>query len=344
MEIRVTNVNQALSEGLWWLKVHGVREESRNGTVLVCQEPVMTIYERPAERVLFSPLRDANPFFHLMEALWMLAGREDVAWPAQFAKQILQYSDDGNIMHGAYGKRWRSSFGFDQLKILVEELRKNPESRRCVLQMWDATPPDDESPWGRDDLFKAMKGGKDVPCNTHIYFDARGGKLNMTVLCRSNDIWWGAYGANAVHFSILQEYMAFAVGVPVGLYRQFSNNFHLYTSVVAEDRLSEFAADAKDNDLYKGWYKDAVEPTPIISTSIEAWDHDLQKFMLDPLGDLEYTDPFFTSVAVPMYAAWHTRKNGGVGLPAALAIEALDWQRACCDWITRRENKRAKTA
>jgi hypothetical protein len=47
--------------------------------VLVSQTPVVTCYSAPTQRVLFSPMRDANPFFHLMEALWMLAGRDDVA-------------------------------------------------------------------------------------------------------------------------------------------------------------------------------------------------------------------------------------------------------------------------
>src|SRR6266478_1362063 len=121
MKLRVSNVNVALSEGLWWMKSAGVKEDSRNGPVLVSPEPVMTVYTRPTERVLSSPLRDANPFFHLMEALWMLAGRNDVAWPAQFAKQILQYSDDGVILWGGYGARWRRWFGYDQLTLLIKE-------------------------------------------------------------------------------------------------------------------------------------------------------------------------------------------------------------------------------
>lgn len=341
MEIKVTNVNQALSEGLWWLKVHGVKEDSRNGPVLVSPEPVMTIYERPTERVLFSPLRDANPFFHLFEALWMLAGRNDVEWPAQFAKQILQYSDDGKTMRGAYGYRWRNWFGYDQLHILINELKHDPNTRRAVLTMWDAT--EHDSSTGGDLLATSL----DKPCNTHVYFDARGGKLNMTVLCRSNDIWWGAYGANAVHFSVLQEYIAFAVGVPVGLYRQFSNNYHLYTNVVSEERLTKFAADAKDGDCYKGWYADVVEPYPLIQTSIEAWEEDLKRFMLKPYEAHQYHDPFFNFVARPMFVAWWNRKAGfpSTARVALGEIVATDWQRACSEWIERREAKKnARTA
>lgn len=355
MEIKATNVNRALAEGLQWLKVAGVKEDSRNGPVLVSPEPVMTIYTHPLERVLFSPLRDANPFFHLMEALWMLAGRNDVAWPAQFAKQILQYSDDGKTMWGAYGNRWRDWFGHDQIPLIVEELKRNPNSRRAVLAMWDSYMafelghgPTERKPYPYEssDLVKALAGGKDVPCNTHVYFDAREGKLNMTVLCRSNDIWWGAYGANAVHFSVLQEYMAFAVGIPVGIYRQFSNNFHLYTNVVPFHRLSEFATDADSHDGYSFVSGGGVvaEPYPLISTSIEAWDRDLTLFMNSPTMGL-YRDPFFNGVATPMYMAWHQRKNRlDNGELWARRIEATDWRQACMDWIGRRETKKRVTA
>ena len=44
----------------------------------------------------------------------------------------------------------------------------------------------------------------------------KNGRLQMTVHCRSNDIIWGTYGANAVHFSILQEYVAARIGVDLG--------------------------------------------------------------------------------------------------------------------------------
>jgi len=214
------------------------------------------------------------------------------------------------------------------------------------LTMWDADSYSTDNDLEDADIQVAMRGGKDVPCNTHIYFDAREGKLNMTVLCRSNDLWWGAYGANAVHFSVLQEYMAFATGIPVGLYRQFSNNYHLYTAVVPQERLSEFANDAKAHDLYT--CAEGIEPFPLISTSIEAWEKDLKLFMANPSGTMPYmyTDPFFARVAAPMYCAWHLRKNkAGDGLEFANQIAATDWRRACVNWIERREAaKEAKHA
>lgn len=213
--LTVRNVHEALPNALEILKQEGVQRDSRNGPVLI-GPIVTTVYTHPCERVIFHPVRDANPFFHLYECLWMMAGRNDVAGPARYAKNMVNYSDDGKTFHGAYGYRWRHQFNFDQLKHIAETLQKNPDDRRCILQMWDAT-------------IDGGVGGKDYPCNTIATFQ-RGleGELNLVVFCRSNDIIWGAYGANAVHFSFLLEYMANWIGCPVGTYTQVSVNWHAY--------------------------------------------------------------------------------------------------------------------
>ena len=104
---------------------------SRNGAVIRYKRPVTIIYTRPTERVLFSPARDANPFFHLYEAVWMLAGRNDLKSMTNYVARFKDFSDDGETLHGAYGYRWRKYFGYDQLDWIVDELKANPESRRC---------------------------------------------------------------------------------------------------------------------------------------------------------------------------------------------------------------------
>lgn len=184
--------------------------------------PVSTVFRYPWERVIFHSSRDANPFFHLYESLWMLTGRNDVATLARYVKRMQTFSDDGTTLHGAYGHRWM--YPVDQLSTIILQLKANPEDRRNVLQMWDAS---------RD----LGRQGKDLPCNLMATFQISPvGCLDMVVFCRSNDIIWGAYGANAVHFSMLQEYVATGIGVPVGTYTQISVNFHAYRELF--DKLS----------------------------------------------------------------------------------------------------------
>lgn len=340
--IETRNINSAVKWGLTNLLEKGLREDSRNGKVLVAEDPVITVYERPQERVLFSPTRDANPFFHLMEALWMLAGRNDVAFPVQFNKRFAEYSDDTVTIHGAYGFRWREFFGIDQLAFLIDELKTNPKTRRAVLGMW--SPYADLAPLVDDDgnPFAGGLGSKDVPCNTHVYFDVRGGKLNMTVCCRSNDAIWGAYGANVVHFSMLQEYIANKVGVPLGVYRQFSNNFHAYTDIYNEEALAAIAKEAGETNYYNS------QNTPIIPMGAdhELWDEALHAFIDDVPLPLDLAPAFFTQVAVPMRAAWYARKSKDESAAFKLINDMpdCDWKIAAAAWMLRHTKGQANAA
>lgn len=237
------NVNGAFHEGLRRLTSQGVPEPSRVGPVFVMPTPVVTVYNRPWERVLFDETRDANPFFHLMESVWMLAGRRDAVWLDRYVRNFSErFAEDNGEMHGAYGYRWRRHFNpekmphgyddaykFDQLLRVAEMLREDPMTRRAVLTMWDP-----EIDLGKPSL--------DLPCNTHVYFRARKpgdleaiqGQdrtvpvLDITVCNRSNDAVMGAYGANAVHMSVMGEVIAGLAGMRLGRYYQVSNNFHVY--------------------------------------------------------------------------------------------------------------------
>src|SRR4030042_825585 len=136
--ITVRNVQEALPTALVLLSAYGVQRDSRNGPVKLVTEPVATVYTNPTERVLFWGERDANPFFHLYESLWMLAGRNDIEPLTRYVKRIADYSDDGVTLNDAYGHRWRKYFLRDQLSIIVRRLREDPNDRRSILQMWDA--------------------------------------------------------------------------------------------------------------------------------------------------------------------------------------------------------------
>lgn len=336
MIIEIRNVQRALPEALWELSHHGYARDSRNGPVVKFPGTVITRYERPEERVMFWPDRDANPFFHLFESLWMLGGRNDVKFVADMVQRMRTFSDDGKTLHGAYGHRWLKHFQFDQLEVIIAALKKNPDDRRAVLTMWDP-----RTDLGRD--------GKDVPCNLQALFAINGeGELDMSVTCRSNDMVWGAYGANAVHFSILQEYMALSIGVPLGVYEQISMNLHAYADTLAQvepirERHSGVNALAfiDDNDPYSSG---KVEPFPLMSVDKETWDQDLDIF-LDQGPIVGFRDPFFRRVVTPMWSAYRAFKEieGIERYEVALEIleqcRATDWKLAAQEWILRRQER-----
>jgi hypothetical protein len=358
--INARNVNVALGEGLVLLQQYGTKTDSRNGPVLVAPWPMITMTRRPMERVMFSPLRDANPFFHLVEALWMLAGANDTKSLTHFVPRMKEFSDNGDTLNGAYGHRWRVHFGTDQLSVAIHELKNNPSSRRVVLAMWDGgmkvtrgvvdTDGDYMSRTYHEDgdLRKAIYGSKDVPCNTHVYFDAnKTGALDMTVCCRSNDAVWGAHGANAVHFSVLHEFVARAAGLEMGVMYQFSNNYHLYTERPDVQRLLNGAYVAVDP------YEDfRVEPFPLLVEG-EHWADFLAdcEYMSTMLycGDKNYHSAesyktnFFKQIFCPMFAYYENFK--GTNLATDLPKDggelnlAIDWHRAASEWIDRRVTK-----
>ena len=310
----------------------GIQRNTRNGPVLQMPGPTILCYERPWERVVFWPERNANPFFHVIEAMWMLAGRNDVAGISKYAANIATYSDDGETFRGAYGYRWRRHFGIgqriDQLEHVITNLMKNPDCRRQVVSMWDA-----------EDIL-AMSS-KDLCCNTHIYF-ARDpqGNLDMTVCNRSNDLVWGALGANVVHFSFLQEYIAARIGCQPGKYYQFTNNLHGYLNTIAPVRdlanqtgiASVYELDATIRNRHYA-----------VLTKLEAKEFELD---LHKLGTGNYTTQFFREVVEPMETAWQAYKDHGplAAVDGCLKIMAPDWRVAAVAWMRRCAAKRANRA
>lgn len=333
MEITARNVNYAFVEIFW--KLRALRLDpvpTRNGPALVLPEPVVTTYLNPDERVLFNLDRDANPIFHLMESIWMLAGRNDVAFLSQFNSNMVNFSDDGVTFNAAYGYRWRKHFGFDQIAEVIRVLSSDPGSRQAIVQIWDSA-----------DLYKKTK---DKACNMQIIFDIREGRLNMSVINRSNDIWWGAYGANAVHFSFLQEFVARALSVPLGVYRQHSHNLHLYTDLYDAGKNIASPPHEHDGGKYSGWGV-KVRPYPIMDN--DDWQTFLSEcefFCDNPFNDAHpYTHSFFRCVALPMAMVSRSRKlKVSDGRDWADRIQAEDWRLAAHNWINKRESNKLKKA
>lgn len=339
--LTVRNVHEALPRALRLLDQIGIERPSRNGPVKQAPWPVTTVYERPCERVLFWPERDANPFFHLYESLWMLAGRNDILPLTRYAKNMANYSDDGVTQHGAYGYRWRKQFYHlgkgvdnDQLRILAESLKENPDDRRTVLQMWDAQ-------------LDLGKQGKDFPCNTTATLQRdTEGKLDLTVFCRSNDLIWGAYGANAVHFSMLLEYMANWIGCPVGVYRQVSVNWHGYLTTVTP-MLPLVNQIGKYNDIANP-YTDGTQTRPIpIEGEIRRVDELIASILADADSGFVQAEP---PEELWAKAAWYVLRAHDCWRTMAAphrfdaALEDLDrapatsdWVQAAQQWIRRRQ-------
>lgn len=354
ISFRCVNAHEALPVLLDYLRREGVARPSRYGDVLQIPEPVSVEFLEPTQRVLFHPWRDANPFLHFYESLWMLAGREDVEPVARYAKRMREFSDDGKKFNAAYGHRWREmkswyaehtsedgteheqfSMPRDQLKVIVDALRANKDDRQQVLQIWDHD---------RDLGTKT----KDHACNLIATFQVGvKGRVDMVVFNRSNDLVWGMLGANVVHFSMLHEYVARHAGYPVGTYTQVSANLHGYVKTAGPmiEHWNDGCPDPYENE--------PVYPAAIVQayTTQEQWDDDCRRFVTDsgrlPPDPIQFHDPFFQEVAWPIVRAHDILKDRPddpqrfeYARNALLMCGASDWRLACVEWINRREQRR----
>lgn len=375
--------------------------QTRNGEVRKFTEPVLLTYLSPRTRVMLWKGRKANPFFHVYEAMWMLAGRNDLKSLTQFVKTFSDFSDDGETINGAYGYRWRSAgvgetdledfsektlcslnFGggdsgvrVDQLKVLLDLLHQQKNTRRAVLTMWNVV----------DDLLKTLYS-RDVCCNLNVMFSisfekcpsCKGlkdnctkcchratnelreipSKLDMTVTNRSNDLILGMLGANYVHFTFLQEYLAMLLGLEVGKYHHFTNDLHIYTGgphpsikdlLEVKPRL-RYSTDNVISETNRVLDYDKIIPLMThhnpkcfddILTKQRYVDEDIATFVDNPYGKVTYSySPFLELVAKPMMAVhenWTKYRNIRQASELALDIEALDWYDAVIDWLETRK-------
>lgn len=334
--IEARNAHSALPMGLALLAAEGIPMPSRAGSTITHPLPVTTIYRRPDERVVFWPERDANPFFHFFEGLFYLAGRRDLDFMTQFLPRMRDFSDDGVNLQGSYGWRWRHHFGYDQLERLIALLQKNLMSRRAILTMWDP----------RCDLLEDEGASSDVPCNTTIKFRVVYGgrdepnRLSIVVFNRSNDIIYGLYGANAVHFSMLQEYVAARLGLVVGTMTTISTDFHAYEDIyekVYRGSLRESDAASRDGPYESG----EVVPLPMVSHP-GSWDEELHRFLSNPNeGVFLYQNLFFPRVARPLWNSHVAWKTGDLDAALVLAVRCVspDWKKAAVEWLLRRKKR-----
>jgi thymidylate synthase len=228
--------------------------DSRNGATKEMLN-FKTVITDPQNRCVGGWGRDVNIFFLLAEAMWIWAGRRDVAFLEIFNSRMKDYSDNGRYFHAPYGWRMRnynvdSDFeyedsnkhakqGTDQIAIALDMLSKNQLDRRVVVQIWNAE-------------LDLQVNSKDIPCNDLVFFKMRKGRLYTTIQNRSNDLHWGLL-TNVFQFSFVTEMMCKILGCHPGHQVHNSNSLHLYTSLPLSDELrvrEDAAKSYPSNHLY----------------------------------------------------------------------------------------------
>lgn len=129
----------------------------------------------------------------------------------QYRQEMLDGILDFEIERGNWAYTYHSRME-KQLPFIVDELRRNPFSRRAVIDVRD---------WQKD------AQSEDPACLQHIQYFIRDNKLHCKVLFRSNDACKATF-MNAFALIMLQKRIADELGVEVGTYTHRANSFHCY--------------------------------------------------------------------------------------------------------------------
>ncbi|APX86880.1 hypothetical protein BV511_20565 [Methylorubrum extorquens] len=248
----------------------------------------VTIVERPLERFVFVPERRNDAFAQMAEALWVMAGRNDVEWLSRYLPRAADFSNDGgSTWRGAYGPRLRRWHGsVDQFEHVRRLLHEDPSSRRAVMNLFD--PAID------------LAADDDIPCNNWLSWILRDGHLHLAVAVRSNDAVWGFSGANAFEWSLLHECMAHWLGAKVGRQTWLATSFHVYEQ--HWPRAERIVRSFQGLSPY-----DFGLDTPRFTTPWEAFSNVLEEWFeveASICADPEAPLPVCAATADPLLASW----------------------------------------
>jgi thymidylate synthase len=192
-----------------YLMENGEEQDSRNGKTIELEDVVIEV-DNPKITAGSGVRKFYSPEIGLVEGLQLISGVSDSALTAQIQPNFRNYmEDDTGKFWGAYGPRI-----VDQLPIIVERLREDPDTRQAVITLWNPE-------------FDAKGGKKDHPCTSLFNFRIRNGALNMSTFMRSNDAIHG-WPFDLVQFSMLQQTIARELGVATGRYSHHVGSFHIY--------------------------------------------------------------------------------------------------------------------
>ena len=170
--------------------------------------------ENPEDRSIKTSHRKWNPKYAEKEWLWYLSGNpnaEEISKGAPIWKNMMD--EDGNVRSN-YGWQWMRN---DQLNKVINKLKDDPSTRHAAISIYDGKEIDTYS--------------NDTPCTYAVQFTILDNKLNMSVLMRSNDLWYG-FCNDQYCFSKLQKLVADMLAIPTGWYYHHAHNLHLYKNKI----------------------------------------------------------------------------------------------------------------
>jgi thymidylate synthase len=161
------------------------------------------------------------------ELLWFLKGETNIAYLREHGVNIWnEWADEKGELGPVYGKQWRSWEGadgkvIDQVSWLVDEIKKNPDSRRLIVSAWNVA-----------DLPKMAL----MPCHSLFQFYVANGKLSCQLYQRSADVFLGV-PFNIASYALLTLMIAQVCGLEAGDFIHSFGDVHVYNNHIEQVKL-----------------------------------------------------------------------------------------------------------
>ena len=205
------------------------------------------------------------------ELLWFLAGDTNVAALRANGVTIWdEWADAHGDLGPVYGKQWRSwqkpdGGTVDQIAWVLDEIRRNPDSRRLIVSAWN--------PADLDRMALA-------PCHCLFQFYVSDGRLTCQLYQRSADAFLGV-PFNIASYALLTHMIAQVTGLGVGDFVHTFGDAHLYRNHLEQTRellsrtprpLPQLRLNPEVRDLFAFRYEDIVienyDPHPAIAAPV----------------------------------------------------------------------------
>lgn len=152
------------------------------------------------------------------ELIWLLSGNTNIKYLHDNNVTIWdEWADENGDLGPVYGHQWRNfnSQGIDQIKDVIERIKKNPQDRRLIVSAWNP----------------AQIGEMALPpCHCFFQFDVTpDGKLNCMLYQRSCDMFLGV-PFNIASYSLLTMMIAQVCGLKPGEFVHTLGNAHIYSN------------------------------------------------------------------------------------------------------------------
>tara|TARA_Y100001968_G_scaffold63012_1_gene53724 strand:- start:1853 stop:2503 length:651 start_codon:yes stop_codon:yes gene_type:complete len=170
----------------------------------------------PLDNIITNKQRAWKKEYAEAEWQWYLTGNKSIDKLGEIYGSIPpiweKMTDSERCVNSNYGYQWQRNH---QLDYVIGKLKDNPNTRHAAITIYDGK--------------EHNKYRNDTPCTYAVQFTIVDNVLNMSVMMRSNDIWYG-FCNDQYCFSMLQKTVADRLCIDVGSYFHFAHNFHIYNN------------------------------------------------------------------------------------------------------------------